>query len=352
MPEAFPLNWIKGAAAVVLGVATLGLASCEKKAETTSTPGVINFSVLSVQKSQDLDKTWQPILSDMQKQTGLKVKPFYSSSYTSLIEAMRFKQAEAGFFSTSSGSEAVKRAGAEVFASNTNPDGTDTYLSVIIVRKDSNVTLDDVLKCNHKLNFGLGDVKSASGSIAPKAYLFIPNKVDPDNCFRAVKVANHGANIEGVLTGTLDAATNNSDALDDLSRTPEGRAKLAQLKIIWHSPPMRKGVLVYRSDLDPATKEKIRSFFLSYGVGNSPEAERQRANLTAFEWGPAQPADVSYLLPTQLMEAQVNLFEAQKSGDKTAAAAAQADIDAATAGLAKLDAKTAPQAPADAPASQ
>lgn len=342
----------KTVAALAFGVTALGLASCDKKPAATGAPAEISFSVLSVQKSQDLDKTWQPIFVDMEKQTGLKVKPFYSSSYTSLIEAMRFKQSEAGFFSTSSGNEAVNRAGAEVFASNTNPDGTDTYYSLIIARKDSKVTLDDVLKCNHKLNFGMGDVKSTSGTIAPKAYLFIPNKVDTDNCFRSVKPANHGANIEGVLAGVVDAATNNSDAIDDLNRTPEGKAKVAQLKILWRSPPMRKGVLVYRADLDPATKEKIRSFFLSYGVGTGAEADRQRANLAAFEWGAVQPADATYLLPERVMEAEVNLDEAQKKGDKDAAAAAQTEFDSASAALAKVNAKTAPQAPADAPASQ
>ena len=350
-------NFVKTALALTMGLGVLalgglGLTSCDKKAADPTAATVINFSVLSVQKSQDLDKTWQPIFADMEKQTGLKVKPFYSSSYTSLIEAMRFKQVEAGFYSTSSGNEAVSRAGAEVFASNTNPDGTDTYYSLIIARKDSPVTLDSVLKCDHKLNFGMGDVKSTSGTIAPKAYLFIPHKVDTDNCFRTVKPASHGANIEGVLAGVVDAATNNSDALDDLSRTPEGQAKLAKLKILWKSQPMRKGVLVYRSDLDPAVKEKIRSFFLSYGTGTGAEADRQRANLAAFEWGAAQPADATYLVPERLMEAQVELYDAQKKGDKDATAKAQAAVDAASAEQAKLSASTAPQAPADAPASQ
>ena len=335
----------------LMGVAMFGLASCEKKPATTA-PTEISFSILSFEKSQNIDKLWQPLMADMQKQTGLKIKPFYSSSYTALIEAMRFKQVQAGFFSTSSGAEAVNRGEGEVFAHTTNPDGTDTYTSVIIVRKDSKVTLDDLLKCNHKLNFGMGDVKSTSGTIAPKSFLFIPNHVDTDNCFKSVKPSNHGNNIESVLAGVIDAATNNSDALKELGDTPEGKAKLANLKVIWESPPMRKGVLVYRSDLDPATQEKIRSFFLSYGAGTGPEADRQRANLAAFQWGQLQPADSTYLVPERLMESRVELYEAQKAGDKEATAKAQAELDSALADQARLLANTAPQAPADAPASQ
>ncbi|ESQ74915.1 phosphate/phosphite/phosphonate ABC transporter substrate-binding protein [Asticcacaulis sp. AC402] len=337
-------------AAVIM--AALSLTSCDNSKPKAGAPRTeITFSILSVDKSRDLDKLWAPILADMEKQTGLKVTPFYSSSYTALIEAMRFDQVQAGFFSSASGLEAVKRANAEVFAHNTNPDGTDGYTSVIIVPKASTVTVEDILKCDRKLNFGMGDVKSTSGTIVPKAFLFLPNKVDTNNCFKNVKSGSHGVNIEGVVAGVLDAATANSDALKELSDTPEGREKLAKIKIIWQSQLIPKGVIVYRTDLDPVAKEKIRSFFLSYGTGTGPEAERQRANLRAFQWGPLQPSDATYLLPERLMEARVALQEAEIAGDAAAASAARVEIDAVAKEQADLVAKTAPQAPADAPAS-
>lgn len=343
---------IRGAAVMGLVLAAFGLTSCEKKAETTTGPAKeITFSVLSFEKSQKLEAMWGPIVADMQKQTGLKVKNFYGSNYTALIEAMRFNQTQAGFFSSASGLEAVNRAKADVFAHVTNPDGSDGYKSVIIVRADSKITAADVLKCDHKLNFGMGDVKSASGTIAPKAFFFLPNNVDVDKCFRNVRSGSHEANVAGVIAGIVDAATANSDTLKELSDTPEGQEKLARLKVIWESPSMPKGVIVYRSDLDPVTKEKLRSFFLSYGHGDSAEAERQRANLAVFQWGPFQPADASYLIPQRIMEARVALAEANKGGDAAAIAAAQATLDKALADQKKVAAKTAPQASADLPSS-
>jgi phosphonate transport system substrate-binding protein len=343
------LKFAKLAAVVALSACALTLTGCEDPKATSAKGTEITFSILSVEKSQKLDKLWQPILADMEKQTGLKVKPFYSSSYTALIESMRFNQVQAGFFSSSSGLEAVKRAQAEVFAHNTNPDGTDGYTSVVIVPKDSKLTVADLLKCDHKLNFGMGDVKSASGTIVPKAFLFLPAKVDTNNCFKTVKSGSHGVNIESVAAGVLDAATANSDALNELKDTPEGQAKLDKIKIIWQSPMIPKGVIVYRKDLDPAAKEKIRSFFLSYGSGTGPEADRQRANLRAFQWGPMRPSDDSYLLPARLMEARVALQEAEIANDTKAAATAQAEINAIEKQQAAL---AAPTAPADAPAAQ
>lgn len=334
-------------AGLALGV--LALTSCsDKPSMAGGARSEITFSVLSVEKSENLDKMWQPIFADMEKQTGLRIKPFYSTSYTALIEAMRFNQVQAGFFSSASGLEAMRRANGEVFAHNTNPDGSDGYSAIIITRADSKVTLDDILKCDHKLNFGMGDVKSTSGTVAPKAFLFLPHKIDTDNCFKSVKSGSHGTNIEGVLAGVLDAATANTDSLKELSDTPAGQEKLKRLKVLWQSAPLPKGVIEYRSDLDPTTKEKLRSFFLSYGQGTGPEAERQRANLAAFQWGPMKPSDASYLLPERQMEATVALQEAKLAGKADEVAKAQAELDAVKKDEAAASASSAPEAAADA----
>ena len=336
------------AIAAGLALGAFALTSCSDKPSMAGGARTeIAFSVLSVEKSENLDKMWQPIFADMEKQTGLKVKPFYSSSYNALVEALRFNQVQAGFFSSASGLQAMRRGNGEVFVHNTNPDGTDGYSSIIVVRNDSKVTLDDVLKCDHKLNFGMGDVTSTSGTIAPKAFLFLPHKVDTDNCFKNVKSGSHGTNIEGIIAGVLDAATANTDSLKELSDTPAGQEKLKKLKVIWQSDPLPKGVIEYRSDLDPATKEKLRSFFLSYGQGTGPEADRQRANLAAFQWGPMKPSDASYLLPERMMEATVALQEAKMAGKAGDAAKAQAELDEVKKEQAAAAAASAPQASAD-----
>jgi len=336
--------------AFAAGFAAMALTSCSDKPPMAGgARSEITFSVLSVEKSENLDKMWQPIFADMEKQTGLKITPFYSSSYTALIEAMRFNKVQAGFFSSASGLEALRRGNGEVFAHNTNPDGTDGYSSIIITRADSKVTLDQVLKCDHKLNFGMGDVKSTSGTVAPKAFLFLPKGIDTDNCFKNVKSGSHGTNIEGVIAGVLDAATANTDSLKELSDTPAGQEKLKKLKVLWQSDPLPKGVIEYRSDLDPTTKEKLRSFFLSYGQGTGAEADRQRANLAAFQWGPMKPSDAAYLLPERKMEAIVALQEAKRAGKTDDAAKAQAELDAVNKELAAAQASAAPQAAADVP---
>src|SRR4051812_45619507 len=184
--------------------AVLALAACSKQAPTVTPPKTLTFSIVSTEGSQTQMQEWGPFLADMSKATGMTVKPFYGSNYTALIEAMRFKQTDVGWFTNQSGLEAVRRAGGEVFARSVNPSGVDGYESVIIVKKGSGLTLDKVLACGGTLNFGMGDAKSTSGTLAPMAYLFGPRKIDPKTCFKTVRSANHEINLYAVARGTLD----------------------------------------------------------------------------------------------------------------------------------------------------
>ena len=309
----------------------LALAGCHKA--TPPAAETLNFSILSTENAQNQQGKWTPFLADMEKSTGLKVKPFYASSYSALIEAMRFKQTDAGWFSNASGLEAVRRGGGEVFARSSKPSGADGYQAVIIVGKDSKITLDDLLKCGKRYSFGMADPKSTSGTIAPMTYLFGPRGIEPSTCFSTVRTANHQSNLMSVGTGVLNAATNNTNDITRLSHvdTDVARRTLANIKVIWTSPTIPEDPIVERKDLDPATKARLRQFFLSYGVGKGPEAERQRKVLAALDFGPFRAADDSHLLPVREMEASGRLIEARRKGDPAAVTAAEAELKAVQA---------------------
>lgn len=327
---------------IALGaVAVLALAGCGPKAATGAAQDTITFSILNTESAQNMETYWTPILVDMEKQTGLKVKPFFSSSYSALIEAMRFKQTDVGWFSNQSGLEAVRRANGEVFARTFDPSGKDGYRSVIIVPADSKIrTLDDLLKCDGTLNFGMGDKKSTSGTLAPMTYVFIPAGKKPETCFKTVLSASHQANLFAVANGRLDAATNNSTALSLNNDRGEGQA--ARVRVIWQSDLLPEDPIVWRKDLDPVVKEKVRQFFLTYGQGTGPDAERQRANVQRLSIGGFLPADDSHLLVVRKMEALENLGLAREAGDAAKVAAAQAALNDIQAQLDKKAAATPP----------
>ena len=313
-----------GARALAGLAVALALGACGDGLDRGDAPDEIRFSILSTENSQTSEQYWAPVLADMEKATGLTVKPYFQSNYTGLIEAMRFKQTDVGWFSNQSGLEAVRRADGEVFARTTDPSGVDGYFSVLIVRRDSNLTLDDVLKCDKSLTFGLGDAKSTSGTLAPMTYLFAPRGIDPKDCFKTVRSANHQANLFAVANGVVDVSTNNTTGMR-LDQERGGKAA-NRVKIIWRSPRLPEDPIVYRKDLDPAVKEKLRQFFLTYGQGEGPEAERQRQNLVALSIGGFLPADDNHLLPVREMEATEEALQARASGNDRAIEKAEAEL--------------------------
>ncbi len=312
-----------------LTLSALALAACSGPSEAPKATDTVTFSILSTESAQNMESYWGPILADMEKQTGLKVKPFFSSNYSSLIVAMGAKQTDLGWFSNQSGLEAVRRSNGEVFARTFDPSGVDGYKSVIIVPKDSKLTLEQLLKCDKSLNFGIGDKKSTSGTLAPMTYVFIPAGKKPETCFKTVLTGNHQANLFAVANGKLDAATNNTTSLRLNADRKDGQAD--RVKVIWESPTLPEDPIIWRKDLDPVVKEKLRQFFLTYAQGDTPEAQKQRDNLKRLSIGGFKPADDTHLLTVREMEALETLGLAKEGGDKAKVAAAEkalADIRA------------------------
>lgn len=335
-----------------LGLSAFSLAGCHKApaAADNGSSGVLKFSIVAPESASSLEQFWLPIIADMEKSTGLKIVPFFGANYTALVEAMRFKQTHFGWFTNLSGLEAVRRSGGEVFARTIDPSGDDGYTSVLIVPAKSKLTLDDVLKCDKTLNFGIGDAKSTSGTLAPKAFLFSPKGIDVQACFKTIRPANHGSNLMGVSNGVLDVATNNSTSLRlQKLRDQERAAKheptiVDKVRVIWTSPRLPEDPIIWRKDLDPAIKEKLRQFFLTYAQGDGPEQTRQLGLLSRISIGGFKPADNNHLLPVREMEASENLMEAQLSKDPAKIAATEKALASIKTEEATLQAKTG-QAP-------
>lgn len=232
----------------------------------------INFGLISTESSQNLKSDWQPLIEDMEKQTGLKVKAFFASDYAGIIEGMRFNKVQLAWMGNKSAMEAVDRSNGEVFAQMVNADGTQGYYSHLIVHKDSPIkNLDDVFKASKSLSFGNGDPNSTSGFLVPGFYVFAQNKVDPKTAFKVVRNANHETNALAVANKQVDVATNNSENLDKIKeRQPE---KFKDIKVVWTSPLIPLDPLVISKNLPEATKAKVKNFFANYAKTDPREKE-------------------------------------------------------------------------------
>lgn len=305
----------KGLAAAALSATLAGAAH----AEMTE----INFGIISTESSQNLKTVWNPFLEAMEKETGLKVNAFFATDYAGVIEGMRFGKVQVAWFGNKSAMEAVDRADGEVFAQTVDVDGNPGYWSLLLANTDSEISsLDDVLKCDASLDFGIGDPNSTSGFLVPTTFIFAKNGIDPKTCFKTVRNANHETNLLAVANKQVDVATNNTENLRRLETTNPDAAK--KVKVIWQSPLIPSDPIVWRGDLDQDVKDKIYTFFLSYGRLGAPEdVEKARAVLSDLQWAPFKPSSDAQLYPIRIMaitkeEFQINADDKMSAEDKAA----------------------------------
>lgn len=291
------LTWLLAGFVLLLSVLMTGPAT----AQTRERPTELVFTILSAEGQAETGPLWDPLLQDLERATGVRIKPIFATNYSVLVEAMAADQAQIGWFSALPAVQAIDRSNAEVIARIVDPEGNDSYRSELIVRRGSGITIDDIVRCDRTLDFGIGDAQSTSGTLAPMTYFFSPRNINPATCFATVKSANHQANSFAVANGLVDVATSNSVNIVFLRRQNPQIAD--QIETIWESPPIPESGILVRKDLPEDLKARIRDFFVSYGKGVGPDAARQRQVLDGLNYSEFRAADNSYLDPIREMKA-------------------------------------------------
>jgi phosphonate transport system substrate-binding protein len=263
----------------------------------------INFGIISTESTQNLKQYWTPFLADLEKQTGIKINPFFASDYAGIIEGMRFGKVQVAWYGNKAAMEAVDRADGEVFAQSVDAEGNPGYWSLLVTNVDNNSinTVDDVLKCDKTMSFGNGDPNSTSGFLVPSVFVFGAKGVDPKTCYKAVTNANHETNLMAVVNKQVDFATNNTENMRNFAKSHPDDLK--KIKEIWRSPLIPSDPIVWRKDLDQETKDKILSFFMTYGrQGSVEEVKMAREKLKKLEWAPFKPSSNAQLYPIRILE--------------------------------------------------
>jgi phosphonate transport system substrate-binding protein len=291
----------------------------------------INFGIIATDSASTQRERWEPFFRDMEKKTGLNVKSFYAPDYAGVIEAMRFNKIQVAWYGNKAAMEAVDRANGEVFAQVMFADGSFGYKSLLITRQDSPLkSWEDVVKNGKSLNFGIGDPNSTSGFLVPTFYLFAQNKIDYRTAFKTARNASHGANLQAVLARQIDVATNNTEELDKLKASKPELA--SQLRVLWESPLIPSDPFVWRKDLDPAVKAKIKSFVLNYA---KTDEEEKTILKNIYNYGGFRESSNEQLVPIRQLELfkDRSKIENDATLDDATRTKQLADIDAKLAAL-------------------
>ncbi len=259
----------------------------------------LNFGIISTESSQNLKNKWEPLLADMSRKTGYKVKGFFAPDYAGIIQGMRFNKVDLALFGNNSAMEAIDRAKGEVIYQLVNKEGQPGYWSLLITHTDSPInSVEDMLAQAKNLNFGNGDPNSTSGYLVPGYYVFAQNNVEPNKIFKRSMNGNHEINALSVANKQLDVATFNTGGMGRLKKSHPDKAE--QLKVIWQSPLIPDNPIVWRTDISDEEKGAIKAFFDSYGDQADEMEVLNGIGLSKFK-----PSNNDQLLPIR----QLDLFK-------------------------------------------
>ena len=216
--------------------------------------GVLNVGLLPAEDPRVMVSDNQALLDHLRNSLQMEVKPFVATDYNGVIEALRAKKLDVAFLGPFSYVLASTVADVDAFAVMETEKQGASYRSVIIARKDHNISS---LKDLAGKTFAFVDPSSTSGHLFPKAGL-IKAGYDPDRYFsRAIFSGGHDASAIAVQNGKVDAAAV-ADALLDTA-FKRGVLKQEDIVVLWTSEPIPGAPFVYRRDLPEDLKARLRT---------------------------------------------------------------------------------------------
>jgi phosphonate transport system substrate-binding protein len=253
-----------GLAALAL-VALTGIAA----ANDPSWPKEVTFGLLSTENASEITRRWGPILAQLEKDLGIKVKPATATDYRGTIEALKFKKAEIGHLGPKSYVEASTNnyANVEPIAQLQLANGSLGYRSCLIVHAESDIFSPEDMGGK---TFAFNDPNSTSGYLVPSAFFMMELGVDPKKHFSKVTFSgSHEASILAVAAKKVEIASTNLPDLQQLTR--ENKVPRGALRVIWVSKLIPNDPIVVRKDLPASFKSAIQESLTTMRARN-PEA--------------------------------------------------------------------------------
>jgi phosphonate transport system substrate-binding protein len=250
-----------------------------------SWPKEITFAVLSTESAPEITRRWIPILAQLEKDLGIKVKHVTATDYRGTIEALKFKKAEVGWLGPKAYVEASNNnyANVEPIAQMRAQSGSLGYRSCLIAHSDSDIFSPEDIGGK---TFAFNDPNSTSGYLLPMTFFLTEMSVDPKRHFSKVTFSgSHEASVLAVANKKVEVASTNLPDMQQLTR--EGKVARGALRVIWVSKLIPNDPVVVRKDLPASLRSAIQES-LTTMKQRSPEAFAQAG---AFFGGGFVPVD-------------------------------------------------------------
>jgi phosphonate transport system substrate-binding protein len=226
------------------------------QAADPSWPKELTFALLSTESAPEVTRRWEPILVQLEKNLGVKVKPIMASDYRGTIEALKFKKAEIGHLGPKSYVEATNDnyANVEPVVQIRHSNGSLGYRSCLIVHTDSDIFSPEDISGK---TFAFNDPNSTSGYLVPMTMFLNEMGINPKQHFSKLTFSgSHEASILAVMHKKVEVASTNLPDVQQLTR--EGKVPRGVLRIIWVSKLIPNDPIVVRKDLPASLRQAIQ----------------------------------------------------------------------------------------------
>ena len=219
-------------------------------------PKELTFALLSTESAPEVTRRWEPILAQLEKDLGVKVKPVMASDYRGTIEALKFKKAEIGHLGPKAYVEATNDnyANVEPVVQIRHSNGSLGYRSCLIVHADSDIFSPEDIG---RKTFAFNDPNSTSGYLVPMTMFLNEMGINPKQHFSKLTFSgSHEASILAVMHKKVEVASTNLPDVQQLTR--EGKVPRGALRVIWVSKLIPNDPIVVRKDLPDSLRQAIQ----------------------------------------------------------------------------------------------
>ena len=268
-------------------------------------PKELTFALLSTESAPEVTRRWEPILAQLEKDLGVKVKHVMASDYRGTIEALKFKKAEIGHLGPKSYVEATNDnyANVEPVVQVRQTNGSLGYRSCLIVHTDSDIFSPEDIGGK---TFAFNDPNSTSGYLVPMSMFLNEMGINPKQYFSKLTFSgSHEASILAVTNKKVEVAATNLPDLQQLTR--EGKVPRGVLRVIWVSKLIPNDPIVVRKDLPDSLRQAIQESLVVMKEKH-PEAFAEGG---AFLGGFQKVDDTKYQVIRELNETSKRLVAQQ-----------------------------------------
>src|SRR5262245_19272593 len=176
---------------ILAAVGVVGLAGTALAADP-SWPKELTFALLSTENAAEVGRRWAPIITQLEKDLGVKVKYTTATDYRGTIEALKFGKAQLGHLGPKSYVEASANnyANVEPIAQLQLANGSLGYRSCLIVHADSDIFSPEDMAGK---TFAFNDPNSTSGYLVPSAFFMMGLSSGTENLFCKIAYSRSSA---------------------------------------------------------------------------------------------------------------------------------------------------------------